>query len=108
MTPYLTFIDCTSNVRFGSKADICSAKRNVRFTPESGHVQCNSACPLSANSGHRRLFDHLVGTLLEEQRNIEAERLGGLGVDGHLIFDRQLDGKLRRLCATENEIDVRC
>ena len=24
-------------VRFGSKADICSAKRNVRFTPESGH-----------------------------------------------------------------------
>ena len=25
------------NVRFGSKADICSAKRHVRFTPESGH-----------------------------------------------------------------------
>src|SRR5262245_27146938 len=23
------------NVRFGSKADICSAKRHVRFTPES-------------------------------------------------------------------------
>ena len=22
------------------------------FTPESGHVQCNSACPLCANSGH--------------------------------------------------------
>ena len=30
------------NVRFGSKADICSAKRHVRFTPESGHVRCNS------------------------------------------------------------------
>ena len=27
-------------VRFGSKADICGAKRRVRFTPESGHVQC--------------------------------------------------------------------
>jgi hypothetical protein len=30
-----------ANVRFGSKADICSAKRHVRFTPnsdrESGH-----------------------------------------------------------------------
>jgi hypothetical protein len=30
------------NVRFGSKADMCSAKRHVRFTPnsdhESGHV----------------------------------------------------------------------
>jgi len=31
-----------ANVRFGSKADICSAPTNVRFTPksdrESGHV----------------------------------------------------------------------
>ena len=26
-----------SNVRFGSKADICSAKGHVRFTPKSGH-----------------------------------------------------------------------
>ena len=25
------------HVRFGSKADMCSAKRHVRFTPESGH-----------------------------------------------------------------------
>jgi ClpX C4-type zinc finger len=31
----------TFHVRFGSKADICSAKRHVCFTPESGHVQCN-------------------------------------------------------------------
>ena len=28
----------------------CSAKGHVRFTPESGHVQCTSPCPLSANS----------------------------------------------------------
>ena len=41
-----------SYVRFGSKADIGNAKRHVRFTPESGHVRCNSVCPLSANSGH--------------------------------------------------------
>jgi hypothetical protein len=26
-----------ADVRFGSKADLCSAKRHVRFTPESGH-----------------------------------------------------------------------
>ena len=38
--------------RFGSKADICSAKRHVRFTPKSRHVQRNSLCPLCANSGH--------------------------------------------------------
>jgi hypothetical protein len=30
---------------------------NVRFTPNSGHVQCNSACPLCANSGHSRRFE---------------------------------------------------
>ena len=30
-----------TNVRFGSKADMCSAKRHVRLAPESGHVQCN-------------------------------------------------------------------
>ena len=41
-----------ADVRFGSKADICSAKGHVRFTPKSGHVQRNSACPLCANSGH--------------------------------------------------------
>src|SRR5262247_2267921 len=34
-----------------SKADICSAQRHVRFTPESGHVQCSSASPLWAKSG---------------------------------------------------------
>ena len=38
-------------VRFGSKADICNAKRHVRFTPESRHVRCNSACPLCFKSG---------------------------------------------------------
>ena len=58
------------NVRFVSEGDICSAKRHVRFTPnsdrESGfsargdvrftpnsrHVQRTSRCLLSANSGH--------------------------------------------------------
>src|SRR5262245_21748754 len=25
---------------------------HVRFTPESGHVQCTSTCPLWAKSGH--------------------------------------------------------
>ena len=27
--------------------------RHVRFAPESGHVRCNSACPLCANTGHQ-------------------------------------------------------
>ena len=42
------------DVRFGSQADICSAKRHVRFTPESGHVQCTRPCPLWANNGLMR------------------------------------------------------
>ena len=41
-----------ADVRFGSKADICNAKRHVRFTPKSGHVQCTGSCLLCANSGH--------------------------------------------------------
>src|SRR5262245_58770198 len=44
------------DVRFGSKADICGAKRHVHFTPnsdrKSGHVQCKVRCLLRANSGH--------------------------------------------------------
>ena len=39
---------------FGSKADMCSALGDVRFAPESGHVQCNWGCPLSANSDQTR------------------------------------------------------
>jgi hypothetical protein len=60
----------TTAARFGSQADICSARRHVRFAPnsdrksgfpqnvmsaftaESGHVRCNEQCPLWANSGH--------------------------------------------------------
>jgi hypothetical protein len=39
------------HVRFGSKADSCSALTHVRFSPESGHVRCNWGCPLWAKSG---------------------------------------------------------
>ena len=42
-----------SNVRFRSKADMCSAKSHVRFTPESGHS--------SAPSMDRGLLYFLVG-----------------------------------------------
>ena len=59
------------NVRFGSKADIRTAKSDVRFTPnsdrksgfphkvmsalppKSGHVRCTRPCLLRAKSGHR-------------------------------------------------------
>ncbi len=41
------------DVRFGSKADIWTRLRDVRFTPESGHLSGPQECPLSAKSGHR-------------------------------------------------------
>jgi len=40
------------DVRFGSLADMCSAKCHVRFAPESRHVRCNYKCQLWAKSGH--------------------------------------------------------
>jgi len=50
------FMSLGLNVRFGSQADICAAKSDVRFAPnsdcESGHVQCNASCLLWAKSGH--------------------------------------------------------
>jgi hypothetical protein len=74
-----------TDVRFGSLADICSAKGHVRvapnndresgfpqtvivrFTPESGHVRCGWGCPLWASSGHRapRRLSSSTGRLSE-------------------------------------------
>jgi hypothetical protein len=51
-------------------------------------------------------FDHLVGELLEMQRHVEAERLGGLEIDHQLELDRGLDGKLARLRALEDAIGI--
>jgi hypothetical protein len=46
------------NVRFGSKADIRPKKRDVRFTPKSGHQEALLGCPLCAIS---RRFAYLDG-----------------------------------------------
>jgi hypothetical protein len=51
-------------------------------------------------------FDHLVRAQQNRLRHSKAERLGRFDVDGHLEFDRQLNGKVRRLCATEDAIDI--
>ena len=53
-----------ADVRFGSKADMCSHSGNVRFTPKSGHWNSVAECPLCAISRHSALrqrlalFDH--------------------------------------------------
>ena len=80
------------NVRFGSKADMCSAKGHVRFAPESGHVRCNSICPLWAKKRTSSdLFDHLVSAILDRLRHGNAECFGGLEIDIQLDFSGLLD-----------------
>ena len=51
------------HVRFGSKADICSAKRHVRSYSKSGHVRCNSVCPLCAMCGRLRVGKNFLHIL---------------------------------------------
>jgi hypothetical protein len=40
-----------------SLAEIRLKKRDVRFTPESGHSSLRIKCPLCANSGHSQLHN---------------------------------------------------
>ena len=44
--PLAILTQVQGDVRFGSKADMCSAQDDVRFTPESGHLNCTRECPL--------------------------------------------------------------
>jgi hypothetical protein len=39
LPPKAHMCNVVAHVCFGSKADICSAKRHVRFTPESRHAR---------------------------------------------------------------------
>jgi hypothetical protein len=63
------------DVRFGSKGDSCAARRRVRFTPKSGHVQYNYS-GLMQRSKKGLLFDHVIGASGHRVRHGETERLG--------------------------------
>ena len=89
------------NVRFGSKADMCSAERHVRFTPNSGHAQCKNRCPLCANSGHDGLFDDRVCTPQESVRNCQSKCFGGLEINDKLKFRGLLDWHVGWLLAQD-------
>src|SRR5262249_36941850 len=85
---------------FGSKADMCSALADVRFTPKSGHLSVRMESPLRAKSGLMHcskiywLFDHLVGGGEQRLRECQAQRLSRLEVKDKIelcgLFDRQI------------------
>ena len=58
------------------------------------------------NRHNRQLFDLLVGAQQNRWGYGETERLGGLEVQDHFKFCRQLNGQLRRLRAAQDAIDI--
>ena len=76
---------------YASKADI-QHDRDVRFASK-------------ADIG--RLFNHLVGQLLQIQGHIEAERLRGLEVYHLLEFGGRLNRQLTWFLALEHAVDIR-
>ena len=69
-------------------------------------MQCNSVCPLCANSGHGPLFDHLIGACEHGRRHGEAEGLRNFEIDHELVLGWRLHGKIGGLLAFEDAIDV--
>ena len=65
---------------------------DVRFTPNSGHVQCNSACPLCANSGHPIIHSITPSRWRAVEDEFEAKRLGRIEVDCFCDFLVKGDG----------------
>jgi len=53
------------DVRFGSKADMCGAKRHVRFTPESDIDCVFGMSAMGQKRTSARLLDQLIGSDLQ-------------------------------------------
>src|SRR5215831_3559855 len=74
-----------------------------------GTLTPSSACTDRPGADMDRiLFDHLLGAQQGRFRNSEAERLGGLEVNGKLEQGWLLDWQLSRLLTTQNSGNVLC
>src|SRR5262249_36140619 len=96
------------NFRYGSKADIRAAKSHVRFTPESGHVQCSAVADVryGPKADIVRLFDHLVGALKQRRWDCESKRLRGLVVNDQLEPRCLSQRQVTRPSATQDFCDL--
>ena len=100
-------VDLVGDVRFGSLADILRCGSDVRFTPENGHVQCNSV--LSAKCQKRtlpELFDDFVSASKEPLWHFEAKRFSRLKIYGEFVLGWRLHWKVTRFLALKDAIDV--
>ena len=70
-----------SDVRFGSKADICSANRHVRFPPKADMCGVIRDVRFVPTADIAQSFDQLVGAGRKGRWHFEAERLRGAQID---------------------------
>ena len=94
-----------------AQREYCGNPSNVRFTPECGHVRCNSLCPLCAKSGLMQrskgsLFDQLVGDRKQIRWDIKTERFGGCEVDDEIDLACQLNRHIGGCRPFENPASV--
>ena len=88
------------DVRFGSKADMCSA-RHVRFTPKrtcAPQLGMSALCQKRTHAVQQNgsLFDDFIGAGEHQRRNCEAQFLSGFKIDHQLVLGRRLHWKVGR------------
>ena len=95
-----------------NKSAFC--KRGLSQCPLRSESDRSAALPRSVAMCHKRtyavqqivrLFDYLVGELLELQWHFEPERLSGFHVDAQHKLGRELDRQFGRFCAFQNLVD---
>src|SRR4051812_8239746 len=65
--------------------------------PQERHQSRPTGCPLSANSGHQRLFDHAPGHREQDRWDFDPKHLGRLEINDEFEFGWLLYRQLRRL-----------
>src|SRR4029453_17673109 len=79
-----------------ARADMCGATRDVRYGPKA------DSCTAAILS----LFDHQVGAAKQRKRHGKAEGLGGFQIDDQFDFGGLLNWEIGRLLPLENPAGV--